>query len=315
MDAVGAPRLKPGQVATLDTVTVRGRDGTVIGPVSFSLDQGEWLSVFGPSGSGKSAVLRMLSGEIRPEAGPVVVAGGVRHATASQELASPARVGARDKVLRRLARFGVPPLQRDARAGEALEIMDLIRYEQVPENALSIAQRMALDIASALACRPELMLLDGATACLPEPLAARLFAALDDRRAADGLAVVHATCSATEAERSDRVLMLDDGRVLAWEATADLLRRHAPERITVEADDPACVRRTLRGIYDIEIMETGGGLRFSAADPVDAASQVFRHPPAGLRAVYVGRGNLWQAYSTLKRASSASGPGSPPPPQ
>jgi len=311
-DGTPSSRLLPGQVIVVADATVR-RNGGMEG-LSLAVEQGEWLSVFGPAASGKTTVLRILAGELRPESGQTVATPGLRRFLVGDERPGPGRLSARNKLLWRLGRLGVSPLRRSARAQEALEVMDLLRAQDVPETALSGGQRIALEIAAALACEPDVLLLDNVTVALAPCVTARLFAFLDDRRAADGLAVVHATTASHEAERADRVLMLDRGRALACGAIEDMMRRYAPDRVTVEAADPSAVRRTLRGIYDVEITETRDGLRFAAADPVDTAANLFRHPPDGMRAVYVARGDLWQVYAALKADRDTSGPGSPAPP-
>lgn len=283
-------------VARMTGVSCRFRNGGGLQGVSLAVEEGEWVSVFGPPGSGKSTLLALLAGELQPEMGEVAAA---RAAFVAEDLPKPGRLSARDRLLRRLAQCGVAATRRAGRAVAAMEVVGLDTMQDAPERFLSVGRRVALEIAAAIACEPALLLLDNVTAALPEPLRDRIFSHLDDRRAADGLTVIHATCSSREAERSDRVLMLHEGRPLTYEPTSELMRRMAPPRVAVEAADPAAVQRTLRGIFDVEVTETGDGFRFAAADPVDVAAHLFRHPSGGVRVVYAARGDLWSVHERL----------------
>ncbi len=297
---------RSGPVVALDGITCRARGIAFLDGISLTVEEGEWLSVFGPSGCGKSALLRVISGNLRPEVGTVAVLGeppsraAQRVCHIADEPTQPGRLGAHGALVWRLGRRGVPASHRAARAAEAMEVVGLAAARDVPERDLTVGQRVALGIAGAIAADPALLLVDNVMAALPEPDVQRICKYLDGRRAADGLTVVHATCSSAEAERADRVAVLSEGRLLALEPPVQLLRRHAADRIEIEADNPEEVQRTARGIFDVEIIEEPRSIRFSARDPVEVAASVFRHPAGGASVVHIRRGTLWDAYARLR---------------
>lgn len=293
-------------VIAVQGLTCAGRTGARLRDVSLTVHEGEWLAVFGPTACGKTSLLQALSGDLAPTSGEVMALGAPPSLAAArihfvpEEPVAPGRVCVRDALLTRLGRRGhVPPAQRAARVAEGLEAVGIAELRDVPVRDLTHGQRLAMMLAAAIADDPALLLLDNATAALPEPVAARVFAYLDGRRAADGLTVVHATCSSHEAERADRVAILHGGQILVCEPPGQIIRRLAADRIIIEADNPEEVLRTARGVFDVEVEEDARQLRFSARDPVEMAAQVMRHPAGGASVVHVRYGTLWDAYARL----------------
>lgn len=285
--------------------SIRFRRGGGVCDISFAAAPGEYVALFGGSGSGKSTLLRLLSGRLVAEAGTVQVFGkcprGARNRIGymPEVLTLPGLFTPHQVLAQRMTAHDVPAAQRAARMAEMLDLFDLYPPRDRPLRELSQGQRMAVGLAAALAHHPTVLLLDNVTASLPARLRKRLQDYLDARRAEDGLTLIHATTRSEEAEKADRVLLLAEGRALAWGKPEALLADHAVDTLTVEAADPQAVRRTLRGIFDVEITETGDGLRFSALDGIATTAHLFRHPAGGVRTVYVRRPNLWDVLDRL----------------
>lgn len=287
-------------------VTARYRKGRGVYGVSFEARPGERVALFGGAGSGKSTLLRVLAGRLAPEEGTVRVLGRAARGAAKQigyapEEAHPvALFTPHQLLLQRTIRYDVPGAQRPARIAEALEIFDLYDDRDRPIRELSCTQQTALTLAAALVHRPALLLLDNLLPALPSPLVERLRAYLETRCADEGLTVIHATNRSDEAEQADRVLLLEAGCSRAFASPAELLAQHAADTLTVEAADPAAVRRTLRGIFDVAITPTRDGLRFSTADGLAAAAHLFRHPSGGVRVVTLRSPTLWDVLERLR---------------
>lgn len=289
-----------------ERVSVQYRRGGGLAELSLTVAPGEYLAVFGGTGSGKSTLLKLLAGRLTSETGSLRVLGKSPRGSAKRighvlegdtisGLATPhAALG------QALARQDIPGTQRPARIAEMLELFDLYDVRDQPTRELSTGRRQALRLACALAPRPALLLLDNPTISLPIPIAERLFQHVNARRAAEGLTVLYATTSSSEAERADRVLLLDNGCLLADEAPDPLISRHTRETLTIEATDPAAVQRTLRGLFDIRMEETGEGLRFTVEEGLAATAYLFRHPSGGVRTIYIKRPTLWDVLDALR---------------
>jgi energy-coupling factor transport system ATP-binding protein len=213
--------------------------------VSWCLTPGQVCAVLGPSGSGKSTLLRALAGLV-PHfhggsfSGRVVVDGCDTRRTRPAELAGTVATVFQDPedqvVLTRvldevafgLENLGTPPGEIAARAHEALALVGASHLAGRPTAEVSGGELQRVCLASALALRPKLLLLDEPTSQLDSDAAATLFAYVRER----GIAVVVSEQRpARPLAVCDRVLFLEAGRVLldAPRAEAlDWLEEHRP---------------------------------------------------------------------------------------
>ncbi len=281
------------------------RHAPAVDGLTLAVRPGEHVALFGGTGAGKSTVLGVLAGLLPVDGGSASVLGRAPGAAAGLAYAGHqgddgSHLSLAASISRSLAALRLPAAQRAARVAEVVELLDLAAYEDRPVRDLSHGARTGVALARALATHPAVLLLDDVLQALQPAVVDRVFRHLSDRRAVDGLAVLHATTSSADAERADRVAVLDAGRCLADAPPADLLARYASDQITVEASDPRAVRRTLRGLFDVEVTVSDRELRFSARDGASVAARLFRHPEGELRAVCVRRGDLWDVLARLR---------------
>jgi energy-coupling factor transport system ATP-binding protein len=221
--------------------------------VSLELREGEHVALFGPSGSGKSTLLRALAGLV-PHfhggvfEGRVVVSGLDTRRTRPTELAGTVASVFQDPedqvVMTRveneiafgLENVGTPPHEIEARVGEALAAVDAEHLAGRLVAELSGGELQRVCLASALALRPRLLLLDEPTSQL-DPDAAEAFFDLVERL--ECAVVVSEQRPARPLAHCDRVLFMDRGRILLdaerdaavdWlAANRPLYLAHAPE--------------------------------------------------------------------------------------
>lgn len=191
--------------------------------------------IMGANGSGKSLLLRMMHGLIRPTEGQVLWRGRQldRAGRDAQALVFQSPVMLRRSVLANL-RFalavqGVPRRDRRARAEAALEQARLTALAHRPARVLSGGEQQRLAIARALACRPELLLLDEPTASL-DPASTALIEEAVNAAHASGVTVALVTHDAGQARRlADDIVFLHAGRVAERGAAAQVLNRPRSE--------------------------------------------------------------------------------------
>ena len=220
-----------------------GERVTALADVSLALSGGV-CGLMGRTGSGKTTLLEVMAGATRPDSGRVRMegAGGVGLVFQMPERQFFERTVEREVAFGLLAR-GVAADEAHERASRALALMGLTLDELGARSPFSLSggQQRRVAIASVLALRPGLLLLDEPTAGL-DPRARR--ACLDAVRAAaeDGATVVVASHDANAlAEVADRLVVLEDGGVTLdgpardLLADASLMRDHGLE--------PACAAR------------------------------------------------------------------------
>ncbi len=225
--------------------------GTVLGPVSFTVRRGELLVVVGPSGGGKSTLLRCLAGLDRPDGGAIEWADGT--GTVGVVFQEPRLMPWLD--VRRNVGFGLRTARDDARArvDRLLSLVDLADAAHLLPKQLSggMAQRAAL--ARGLTTGPDLLLLDEPFSALDPATRARLQAHLRSLQSRLGTTMVLVTHDVDEAiGLGDRILVLG-GRPGVAVATLDGVPGNATDT------DGARVRRALRTLLAHEHARTGSG--------------------------------------------------------
>jgi energy-coupling factor transport system ATP-binding protein len=266
--------------------TYPGAAAPALTDVSLELEQGEVVALLGPSGAGKSTLLRALAGLVphfhggRFE-GSVEVAGRDTRRFRPAELADEAAILFQDpeeqvvfgrvanEVAFGLENLGTPPAEIWPRAHTALAEAGIGRLAERRTETLSAGELQRVCLASVLALKPALLLLDEPTSQL-DPEGAE---ALLDLACGLGCAVVVSEQRPTlPLERCDRVLFVDDGRLLLdaarddaldWLAAghADYLPRSPEPPAGVGADgEPLCELAGVSFTYDSDPVLAGASL-------------------------------------------------------
>jgi len=193
----------------------------LLGPVSLRLAERR-IAVVGANGSGKSTLARLLNGLVLPSSGTVTVDGldtardgpavrrrvGFVFTDPDAQIVMPTPV---EDVALSLRRLPLDKSARQAAVVEALERFGLGDRAHVPVHALSGGQRQLLALASVLATQPDVLVCDEPTTLLDLRWRSRVDALLDglDQQ------VVLVTHDLDAAARADRVLVVDEGQVVA----------------------------------------------------------------------------------------------------
>ena len=234
---------EPEPVLSVSDVTVRypGQARDALAGVSFDLWAGEIVGILGRNGAGKSTLCRCLNG-IVPQLVDATMAGSVR-VSGTDVATTPVRRLARlvgvaldepaaqlsqptvaDEVALGLESLAMPRAEMEVRVSEVLERMGLDGLEARPPASLSGGQQQRLLLASMLAMRPRVLVLDEAAAGLDPLGRAAVYDALRDLATGDGMAVLVVDHDVEMlAERADRVLVLDGGRLVGDGSPASIL--------------------------------------------------------------------------------------------
>ncbi len=238
---------------SLSAVTKSFANGVeALGPVSFGIDDGAFVSLVGPSGCGKSTALRVIAGLLAPDDGAVAWPGGRPEiGFVFQEPTLMPWARALENVRLPLDLKGVARGEAEARAAAALLRVGLGGFERAYPRELSGGMKMRVSIARALAAAPKLLLMDEPFAALDELTRQTLNDDLLKLWREDGLTVLFVTHSVYEsAYLSQRVIVMTPrpGRVAADIALAPPAARDAAWRLTPEfAGAAGRVSEALRG--------------------------------------------------------------------
>jgi ABC-2 type transport system ATP-binding protein len=189
-------------------VARRFGDVEALAATDFELSAGETVALVGPNGAGKSTLLAILAGALEPTEGSVET--HARLGWVPQRPAQYARLSPREN-LELFARLeGV----RDP-AGAASGLLQRFSLPtgSQPAGRLSVGNRQRLNVALSLLGEPRVLLLDEPTASL-DPVQRRLVWDVVNALRGEGGAICFATQNIDEVEHADRVVALQDGRVV-----------------------------------------------------------------------------------------------------
>jgi ABC-2 type transport system ATP-binding protein len=214
-------------------ITVTGlrvtRGGRVVLPgIDLEVQAGSVTGLLGPSGGGKSTLIRSIVGVQQIEAGTVEVLGEPagspplreRVGYMTQELSVYRDLSARENLHYFGRILGVPA----GRTDEVLAMVDLTADADRPVERMSGGQQARVSLATALLGSPELLVLDEPTVGL-DPLLRRSLWDLFRRLAAEGRTLLVSSHVMDEAAHCDELILLRDGQVLATAAPTALLTR------------------------------------------------------------------------------------------
>ncbi|MCA9520813.1 MAG: ABC transporter ATP-binding protein [Myxococcales bacterium] len=218
---------------------------TILGPIDFELDQGEFLGVIGPNGAGKSTLLRLMAGLRRPTSGEIALQGRPLHTLAIDERASAlayvpqrAELGfpltVLDVVLLGRLRGGglfYDRAEHAQRGMNALSRVDLASFARREADTLSGGEFQRLQIARALMQECPIVLLDEPTSALDLHHQSQIGTILVDehRRGRTLVAVLHDLNLA--ARLCSRLMLLENGRLAQIGTPKEVLTSATLDRV------------------------------------------------------------------------------------
>ena len=205
--------------------------------VSFHVKHGEWLSIVGHNGSGKSTTARLIGGLLVADSGQIIVDG--------QELTEETVWDIRDKigmvfqnpdnqfvgatveddVAFGLENKGLPYKEMVSRVQEALSFVGMMDFKDREPARLSGGQKQRVAIAGIIAMRPSILILDEATSMLDPEGRQELIQYIEDIRQQYGMTVLSITHDLDEVAMSNRVLVLKQGKVESISSPRELFSR------------------------------------------------------------------------------------------
>ena len=222
-----------------DTETAAVKD------VSLHIEKGSFVAVLGHNGSGKSTLAKHFNGILQPTEGKVHVAGmdtsdperilDIRR-TVGMVFQNPdnqivANI-VEDDVAFAPENLGVPSEEIRQRVDEALKLVEMYDYRMHSPHLLSGGQKQRVAIAGVIAMRPDCIVLDEATAMLDPVGRSEVIKTVTRLCREQGITVVHITHHMEECVDADRLIVMDDGRIVADGtpkqvfAQVDMLRSH-----------------------------------------------------------------------------------------
>ncbi|HET4580151.1 TPA: energy-coupling factor transporter ATPase [Streptococcus pneumoniae] len=216
--------------------------------ITFHVKRGEWLSIVGHNGSGKSTTVRLIDGLLEAESGEIVIDGqrlteenvwNIRRQI-GMVFQNPDNqfVGAtvEDDVAFGLENQGLSRQEMKKRVEEALALVGMLDFKKREPARLSGGQKQRVAIAGVVALRPAILILDEATGMLDPEGRRELIGTVKGIRKDYDMTVISITHDLEEVAMSDRVLVMKKGEIESTSSPRELFSRNDLDQIGL--DDP-----------------------------------------------------------------------------
>lgn len=194
--------------------------------VSFGVQSGEWVSIIGQNGSGKSTTARAIDGLLENVSGNIKIDGQIL--SAENVWAFRQKIGmvfqnpdnqfvgatVEDDVAFGMENQGIPREEMILRVDQALKQVNMLEFKGKEPARLSGGQKQRVAIAGIIALRPEIIILDEATSMLDPTGRAEIMRVIREIKAEYNLTVLSITHDLDEATLSDRVLVMRAGKII-----------------------------------------------------------------------------------------------------
>lgn len=214
--------------------------------VSFQVKKGEWLSIVGHNGSGKSTTVRLIDGLLEAESGDIIISGD--KLTAENVWEKRRQIGmvfqnpdnqfvgatVEDDVAFGLENQGLDYDLMVERVQQALEFVGMQDFKEREPARLSGGQKQRVAVAGVVALRPDIIILDEATSMLDPEGRLDLIQTVKKIKDSNQLTVISITHDLDEIALSDRVLVMKEGQVESTATPRELFSREDLEELGLD---------------------------------------------------------------------------------
>ena len=226
--------------------------------VDLSVNKGEIFGLVGPDGAGKTTVMRMAAGVLLPSEGDILVNG---YSVISDPETVKKKIGYMSQkfglygdltVLENLRFYGdlyeIPRKNRDAAEDKLLGFSNLTPFKNRKAKDLSGGMKQKLGLACSLIHQPSVLLLDEPTNGV-DPVSRRDFWKILHEMVKEGVTVFVSTSYLDEAERCERVGMMQEGRLTMCDNPRNLKKTVSGSILEIMSDDPGTTLQALKKKY------------------------------------------------------------------
>ena len=216
--------------------------------ITFHVKRGEWLSIVGHNGSGKSTTVRLIDGLLEAESGEIAIDG--QRLTEGNVWSIRRQIGmvfqnpdnqfvgatVEDDVAFGLENQGLSRQEMKKRVEESLDLVGMLDFKKREPARLSGGQKQRVAIAGVVALRPAILILDEATSMLDPEGRRELIETVKGIRKDYDMTVISITHDLEEVAMSDRVLVMKKGEIESTSSPRELFSRNDLDQIGL--DDP-----------------------------------------------------------------------------
>ena len=290
-------------ILIIESLTHRYGQRTALEKVGFSVRRGEIFGLLGPNGGGKTTLFRILSTLMAPTEGRVLLEGGPinRHriGVVFQSPSLDKKLTVRENLVHQGHLYGLRGPALAGRIEGLLGRFGLADRANDFVEKLSGGLRRRVELAKGLLHQPELLLLDEPSTGL-DPIARReLSDYLAELRKKDGMTALLTTHSMEEADRCDRLAIIDRGKLVAVDTPHALKERVGGDVISVGSTHPAELRVQIEKRFGLKAGLVDSAIRIERPRGHEFVPALVEAFPGEIDSVSVGKPTLEDVFIHL----------------
>jgi ABC-2 type transport system ATP-binding protein len=293
-------------VISLRDVVHKYEDRTALNGVSFDVQSAELFGLLGPNGSGKTTLFRILSTLMVPVAGQAVIMGHnvardpgrLRHqiGVVFQAQSIDIKLTAVENLRHQGHLYGLRGAALRARIEEMLERVGLSDRAHEKAETFSGGMQRRLELAKGLLHRPSVLLLDEPTTGLDPGARRDVWEYLATLRDKERVTVLITTHLMEEAERCDRLAILNEGKVVALGTPDELKHEIGGDVISFDSKDPASLAQRIRDQFGLDAQVLQQKVRVERENGHRFVTDVVEAFPGQIEAVSVSKPTLEDVF-------------------
>lgn len=291
---------------SLHDVVHKYEDRMALNGVSFDVHSAELFGLLGPNGSGKTTLFRILSTLMVPVAGQATIMGfdvardpgRLRHqiGVVFQEQSIDVKLTAMENLKHQGHLYGLRGRALRARIEEMLERVGLADRAREKAETFSGGMQRRLELAKGLLHHPSVLLLDEPTTGLDPGARRDLWQYLATLRDKERVTVLITTHLMEEAERCDRLAILNEGKVVALGTPDELKHEIGGDVILFDSKDPESLARRIRNQFALDAQVLQQQVRVERENGHRFVTDVVEAFPGEIEAVSVSKPTLEDVF-------------------
>lgn len=260
----------------IEQVSYRYRDRWALVDVSLEVPPRVVYALVGPNGSGKSTLFRLVATLLPLQQGKIVCFGWdvQRQATPVRWLLgvvfqSPSldrKLTVWENLLQHAALYGMPATTARQRGNRLLDQFGVADRRHSVVETLSGGMRRRVELAKAMMSEPRLLVMDEPSTGLDPKARIEFWGCLEQLRKEQGTTIVLTTHLLDEAERADRVAILDGGRLITAGTPHELRAQLGGDVLTIQTAEPQQLRDALQRQWGFSAQIVGRAVRLQMAE-------------------------------------------------
>lgn len=270
--------------------------------ISFDVAAGEIFGLLGPNGSGKTTLFRILSTLMLPTGGRALISGfdaaqqpdevrrriGVVFQSKSVDI----KLSAAENLWHQGHLYGLRGARLSARIREMLERVALADRAKDRVETFSGGMQRRVELAKGLMHRPRVLLLDEPTTGLDPGARRDLWLYLNELRTQEDVSIIVTTHLMEEAERCDRLAILNLGEIVGLGTPAELRSAIGGDVVMLQAADPAALAARIQERFKIATTVLDNNVRLEIPDGLKFVTTVAEAFPGAIQSVSISKPTL-----------------------